>query len=240
MLREFKIKTKGKVILDVGSGAFAMVDEIKDGANRYAIDPLMNEFKKNFKLSKDVERIQGMGENLPYPDRKFDIVFCINALDHCEDPLKVIQEAHRCLKFDGTLFLTVNCYSWPIAAVRRFSEWIGAGDIHHPYSYTVEGIETSLKVEGFRKVAVGYPTNYIESEHSSELRKNKPFTEKLKEVQNLRGTTYIFKRALVLPLHFIARKLFNEYDDTIFIFTKECKCPNLIYGDFDLDWDTWR
>jgi len=44
-------------------------------------------------------------ENLTYEDNFFDIVHCVNALDHCADPFKAIKEMYRVCKPGGWIYL---------------------------------------------------------------------------------------------------------------------------------------
>ncbi|MCP4399088.1 MAG: 3-demethylubiquinone-9 3-O-methyltransferase [bacterium] len=51
----------------------------------------------------------GSAENLPYEDDRFDVITCVDALEHVEDVAKVIAEVGRVLKPGGTfLFDTIN------------------------------------------------------------------------------------------------------------------------------------
>jgi SAM-dependent methyltransferase len=56
--------------------------------------------------------IQGVAERIPFSDGAFRDVYCVNALDHCEDPAKAMREMTRvcggrvvvwCYVFDGPL-----------------------------------------------------------------------------------------------------------------------------------------
>jgi len=44
-------------------------------------------------------------EHLTYPDESFDIVHCVNALDHCVDPYRAIKEMYRICRKDGWIYL---------------------------------------------------------------------------------------------------------------------------------------
>lgn len=48
--------------------------------------------------------------NLSYPDREFDVAYCISTFEHIPHDLfmKSIQEAHRVLKDDGVLIITLD------------------------------------------------------------------------------------------------------------------------------------
>jgi 2-polyprenyl-6-hydroxyphenyl methylase/3-demethylubiquinone-9 3-methyltransferase len=54
----------------------------------------------DFDISYDV----GVGEQMPYPDAMFDIVVCVDVLEHVKNLIQVLVEVVRDLK-PGALFL---------------------------------------------------------------------------------------------------------------------------------------
>ncbi|MCM8813188.1 MAG: class I SAM-dependent methyltransferase [Candidatus Omnitrophica bacterium] len=57
--------------------------------------------------------IQGVGEQLPFPDDTFDIVYSSNVLEHVQNPEGCFREALRVLKPGGSLcFVVPNYGSW--------------------------------------------------------------------------------------------------------------------------------
>lgn len=74
---------------------------------------------------------QGTAEKLPSKDSKFDVVTCIEVLEHLHDPKIAIKEAYRVLK-DGGLYVT----SFPI------EEELGD---HHNHIYNVKEIQSLFK-----------------------------------------------------------------------------------------------
>lgn len=58
----------------------------------------------------------GLAENLPYPDSYFDVVLCVDVLEHITDPKQAITEIYRVLKPGGVFcFDTIN---------RTFKSWL--------------------------------------------------------------------------------------------------------------------
>lgn len=53
----------------------------------------------------------GFGENIPYDDESFDLVFSSNVLEHLEKPEKVFKEVFRILKPGGT-FMAKTPNAW--------------------------------------------------------------------------------------------------------------------------------
>ena len=74
----------------------------------YASDVLQNEYAPSWDKYKATPivpvRYQDM-ENLTYPNEYFDIVHCVNALDHTLDPKKAIKEILRICKPGGWIYL---------------------------------------------------------------------------------------------------------------------------------------
>ena len=97
-------------IADLGTGMFSTTGSTWPFAtvHLYPSDLLADEYNQVLKEGGITPLIpvekQNM-EELTYPDEFFDIVVCINALDHCEHPLKALQEMLRVLNKDGWIFI---------------------------------------------------------------------------------------------------------------------------------------
>jgi len=91
-----------KDILDLGAGAGIIEDmNFREQANSVTgIDP-DERVRENPYLD---EGIVGLGDNLPFADNRFDIVFSDNVLEHLPDPAKVFAEIARVTK-PGGVFL---------------------------------------------------------------------------------------------------------------------------------------
>ncbi|MHA2013510.1 MAG: class I SAM-dependent methyltransferase [Candidatus Helarchaeota archaeon] len=105
---------KGKKILEVGSGLgiFLAVTRRDYHAKTYGLEPSGEGFTSSHSISKDVLRSYGIdsnivldakGEQIPFEDNYFDIIFSSTVLEHTENPQKVITEAVRVLKPGGYL-----------------------------------------------------------------------------------------------------------------------------------------
>jgi len=76
-------------------------------------------------------------EGLPFEDDSFDAVFCLETLEHLENPSFCIKEIKRVLKPDSPLICS-------IPNTRRKHEYI------HPELFTWNGFSVFLKSSGFR------------------------------------------------------------------------------------------
>lgn len=50
--------------------------------------------------------VNGAGENLPFPNGYFDVVICMDVLEHVQDPEKMLAEISRVLKPQSLLYIT--------------------------------------------------------------------------------------------------------------------------------------
>lgn len=103
----------GKRLLEIGSGfcIFLAVTRRDYGLESYGVEPATEGFDSSFSLGRDILRAYGVdpeivkgaaGEDLPWPDGYFDIVYSTNVLEHTADPDTVVREALRVLNTGGT------------------------------------------------------------------------------------------------------------------------------------------
>ncbi len=133
-------------ILDVGCGPTCSAQLFTVGLKTY-LDPLMDSYLESYpeKLPEG-EKICSTAEEIPKPDESFDVVLCVNALDHMLDPDKALAEMGRVMKRDGIFVLGIFLHPSPIAMARRFIErWLPVfREDAHPYSYTLKIIREVL------------------------------------------------------------------------------------------------
>jgi 2-polyprenyl-6-hydroxyphenyl methylase/3-demethylubiquinone-9 3-methyltransferase len=104
----------GRKVLDLGcAGGFMSEAIAEQGADITGIDPAeqaiaaarLHAQASELAIRYDV----GVGEELPYPDKSFDAVVCVDVLEHVVDLQKVVAEIARVLKPGGSfLFDTIN------------------------------------------------------------------------------------------------------------------------------------
>ena len=130
LTEELRIDLQGRRTLDLGCGGGLLAEEFaRLGCVVTGIDPS----EKSLESARDharqeglaIEYRQGVGEDLPFPDSTFEIVYCCDTLEHVEDVGKVIGEVSRVLKPGGVfLYDTINRTpeSW-LVMIKVFQEW---------------------------------------------------------------------------------------------------------------------
>jgi SAM-dependent methyltransferase len=115
----------GPKILEMGSGVgTALTNLLLHGFDVSGVEPGKNSgFEGRYDMACEMlkangvyspERIvEGVGEDLPFPDNQFDIVFSDAVLEHVQDVRKCVSEAMRVLKPGGkAVFDLPNYQSW--------------------------------------------------------------------------------------------------------------------------------
>jgi SAM-dependent methyltransferase len=112
---------ESKKLLEIGSGfgvnLAAWIKHFKiDG---YGVEPGSEGFSASYNASRKLLDANGInpdiildakGENLPFDDETFDIVYSANVLEHTDDPARVLSEAIRTLKKGGILYFEFPNY----------------------------------------------------------------------------------------------------------------------------------
>ncbi len=133
-------------ILDTGCGPVCAARFIDQGEKTY-LDPLLDHFRRVYpgKLPKG-KYLAMTAENIPAPDASFDLILCINALDHMMNPELALHEMERLLKPDGVLVLSLVIYPPLLVRVRYMLErfFPAFRDEAHPYFYACQGIKKTL------------------------------------------------------------------------------------------------
>lgn len=166
-------------ILEIGSGAFGIVNFISESKNRFGLDPLeyyygsVAEFVD--KREPGVSYSTGKGEEIPF-DKSFDIIILDNVLDHCENPKKVINEVMRLSKKGTFIFFRQNTYNLYGKMMRSIME-LFIIDKGHPFTFTQSDIRSLFATE--YELLGSHRTGYI-STWFQEL-KSKSLKDKIKQ-----------------------------------------------------------
>jgi len=135
----------GKSVLEIGCGPNGIIFQIDNAKSRVGLEPLdLNDLTQE-EWKKSIIK-KGIGEEIPFDDDSFDVVLSFNALDHCFNPIKVLNEARRVLRKDGDLLIWLHIlrekYYFLESLLNRL-------DSSHPYHLTQNKILSMLSDEGF-------------------------------------------------------------------------------------------
>ena len=105
-----KVK-EGDKVLDVGAGVCSWVEycalnNLRPGTELHAID-----FSSRAKEQVDAKKLNltyhvGSALQLPFPDKSFDVVGCMETIEHMQNPADLARELARVTKPDGWVVLT--------------------------------------------------------------------------------------------------------------------------------------
>jgi SAM-dependent methyltransferase len=127
-------------ILDVGGKSTSIFLAMR-GEQRYAVDPTYQFLFSQHPFLKEVEEyrdVQFIALPIEAIDLEpFDLIFCINMLDHVENAEIAASKMEQLLLPGGTLVLVVDCYADRVVRgmIRAFDV-----DLPHPHHFLAEDI----------------------------------------------------------------------------------------------------
>lgn len=145
-----KYKENGK-LLDVGCGTGHFLQFIKKSNTRlktYGIEPnsiLRNAAKKN----SDSIISNGYLNNIPYPEKYFDIITCFDVLEHSIDLKANLRDIYRVLKPNGILLLQAPNYDSFMAMITR-NKWDWWCIPDHVIHFSYRGLRECINSSNFR------------------------------------------------------------------------------------------
>ena len=94
---------RGKV-LDVPTGTGVLAGRLRDMGFKVSCCDINPSYFSVSGLSMDTG---DLNKTLPYPDRCFDYLVCLDGIEHTENPYNTVREFRRVLKPGGKLFLSI-------------------------------------------------------------------------------------------------------------------------------------
>jgi methionine biosynthesis protein MetW len=164
--RIFAHVTPETTCLDVGCGSGnSYAGEIARRATQWiGVDVSTNAVEAARAAGLDARVIDDAAE-LPFPDASFDLVLCIEVLEHLFSPDQAASEILRVLKPGGHLVCsTPNVGYWRLRANMMFGLWNPLGDelsVERPWRdphirfFTPKTLERMLRLTGFKMVTTG-------------------------------------------------------------------------------------
>jgi 2-polyprenyl-3-methyl-5-hydroxy-6-metoxy-1,4-benzoquinol methylase len=102
-------------ILDIGCGdgfAFSYITNHKKFKNYIAVDFSEIKLKTLFQQNNDATVCITDADNLPFKENNFDVIFCLEVLEHVIDPDVVLNQIFKLLKDGGVCFISIPIDSY--------------------------------------------------------------------------------------------------------------------------------
>jgi 2-polyprenyl-6-hydroxyphenyl methylase/3-demethylubiquinone-9 3-methyltransferase len=148
-LKEFVPKLSGLHIADVGSGPAGIFTILNDNTVD-AIDPLIDSYKNSISIfiTEDFPWVNFVNQDLENwtPEKKYDVIFCLNAINHVENIYQGYRNLYNALKPGGILVISTDAHRWNLL------KWIFnllPGDMLHPQQFNLEDYRLMLNREHF-------------------------------------------------------------------------------------------
>jgi len=161
---------KGALLLDIGCGSARILNKIccQYGTQGVGIDIAEEQIRLNQEYNPFGNKYcVGDAENLPFPDKVFDYIICLDVLEHLPRPQVCLREAVRVLKGNGVaLFYAISkkdrfTWHWFLRKItgNQFGVDSGAdgqGDHDRQYFIDPKDIASQCRDSGFRVSKVIY------------------------------------------------------------------------------------
>jgi len=149
LLKKYTNREKKELkILDVGCGTGMIMKELSVSGEVWGLDndPLALNFcrKRGFKNLNKGDLLQ----KLPYSDKSFNTILCLDVLEHLKNDRFPLKEFYRVLRPGGVLVITVPAYP------RLMGRWDKVSG--HERRYLGRDLESLLRQAGFRVEKISY------------------------------------------------------------------------------------
>ena len=120
VVEKLHLDFKGRTVLAVGCGRGLLAKYFRNNASQYiGVDLVRSAGREDFPFTLT------NGACLPFQDNSFDVLLCIDALEHFPDIEKAAGEFHRVLNCKGSVFLSVPNYANVSGVVKKLMECLG-------------------------------------------------------------------------------------------------------------------
>jgi len=147
---KFEVPDSTLNILDAGSGPAGIFTILK-GHKVVAVDPLLEKYKStldqfdtsdfqyvNF-INSPIERI--------HMDQQFDLVFCLNCINHVNSIQSSLRNLFNALKPGGKMVLSTDAHNSNF--LKNIFQLV-PGDILHPHQYNIQEYQNLVNNAGFQ------------------------------------------------------------------------------------------
>jgi len=155
LLEKIKHYKNGGKLLDIGFGYGAFLSFAKNSFQVYGIDYSAYTVER---LQKDIKTVkQGSAEKIPFQSNFFDVVSCLDVLEHVPSLEKAFSECRRVLKKDGVFLLLLPVYGGMSGPFIKLLD----NDKTHIHKYSREFWLKKIEIEGFTLLEWGGIFRYL-------------------------------------------------------------------------------
>lgn len=137
-------------IADLGCGPAGIFMVFPDNAVT-AVDPLLDDYEKHttFFRKSDYPNVSFITAGIEdfEPAQKYDLVFCMNAINHVLDMNKAFSKLKSVCKDEGTIVLSIDSHNHSF--FKHLFRCI-PGDVLHPHQYDLKEYTALLASDGWR------------------------------------------------------------------------------------------
>jgi SAM-dependent methyltransferase len=147
LLRSLRLPPESR-ILEVGCGTGANIAMLRNFGSVEAVE-LDSFARDHVRAAMKIDVAPGsLPDDLPYADRKFDLICLFDVLEHVERDQEALCNLRERLAPNGLLIVTVPAYQW----------LYGSHDVqhHHYRRYTARQLRTIAQAASLRPIRVGY------------------------------------------------------------------------------------
>jgi len=139
-----------KNTLDVGCGLGEFAFKLKKlGLNVSCVDGSLNYINRLKKLGFKAKQAD-FNKNLPFNDKKFDFISCLEVIEHIENAENLIKEIKRVLKDNGYLLISTPNYAFVGVRLKILFGFSIPDEGYHFRFFTHKSLIKLLKKEGFK------------------------------------------------------------------------------------------
>jgi SAM-dependent methyltransferase len=147
LLNSLRLSPKSR-ILEVGCGTGANIPMLQKFGSVAAVE-LASFARDHVRAAMKIEVAPGsLPDDLPYADRKLDLICLFDVLEHVERDQEALCILRERLAPKGLLIITVPAYQWLYSS--------HDAQHHHYRRYTARRLRTLAKAAGLRPTRVGY------------------------------------------------------------------------------------
>lgn len=113
----------GKKVLDIGCGPRGSLEWADMAAERVGLDAIADAYRRLGTANHKMRYVNAPSEQIPFPDKYFDVVCSFNSLDHVDNLDQSISEIIRVLAPGGLFLLLTELNHDPTATEPQVFSW---------------------------------------------------------------------------------------------------------------------